>query len=47
MICHFNMNRVKDNKFVYCAMDTVLGRALENARVEGLHLTTVIHKVCK
>ena len=41
------ITRTKDNKFVYCAMDTVLGQTLEKARSEGLQLTTVIHKVSK
>ena len=41
------MTRVKDNKFVACALDSVLGPALEKARAEGLDITTVILKVCQ
>ena len=37
--------RQKDNKFVFCAMDEVMGPMLEKARSEGLQITTVIHKV--
>lgn len=39
------MLRQKDNKFVFCAMDEVMGPMLEKARSEGLQITTVIHKV--
>ena len=37
--------RVKDNKFVYCAMDEVMEPMLARARSEGLDITTVIIKV--
>ena len=39
------MTRVKDNKFVACALDSVLGPSLEKARAEGLNITEVILKV--
>ena len=39
------MTRVKDNKFVVSALDSVLGPALEKATTEGLHIPTVILKV--
>ena len=37
--------RVKDNKFVSCAIDEVLTQRLEKARTDGLQITTVVHKV--
>ena len=37
--------RVKDNKFVYCAMDEVMEPMLARARSEGLEITDVIIKV--
>ena len=39
--------KVKDNKFVACAFESVLDRSLEKARSEGLRINTIIHKVCK
>ena len=41
------MTRVKDNKFVACALDGILVDILEQARSKGLHIGTVVHKVQK
>ena len=46
MVCSdFLHLRTKDNKFVQCALEDVLTQRLEKARADGLHITTVVHKV--
>ena len=37
--------RVKDNKFVSCAIDEVLTMRLEKARADGLDIKQILHKV--
>ena len=37
--------RVKDNKFVSCAIDEVLTMRLEKARADGLDIKQIMHKV--